>query len=100
VTSVPLVPEHRETVPEGRSFWQHRPVAWHVFERSEIVAAARFDAERSCVDVRLASGAVYRYFMVPASVFAAFVSADSPGTFFNQRLKAYRCEKVLPSERP
>jgi KTSC domain-containing protein len=47
------------------------------------------------------SGEVYRYFDVPAEEYAAFLAADSKGTYLNQQLKprGYRYQRLPPSQR-
>jgi KTSC domain len=47
------------------------------------------------------SGEVYQYFDVPAEEYAAFLAADSKGTYLNQQFKprGYRYERVPPSSK-
>jgi hypothetical protein len=47
------------------------------------------------------SGEVYQYFDVPAEDYAAFLGADSKGTYLNQQFKprGYRYQRLLSSSR-
>jgi KTSC domain len=47
------------------------------------------------------SGEVYQYFDVPAEEYAAFLAADSKGTYLNQQFKprGYRYQRLPPSQR-
>ena len=54
---------------------------------SEAIASFGYDAEKATLDVEFHSGHVYRYFMVPASVFADFEEAPSKGTFFARHIR-------------
>jgi hypothetical protein len=46
----------------------------------------------------LASGEVYRYFDVPADEYAAFMAAESKGTYLNQVFKPREYRYVVVSE--
>jgi hypothetical protein len=62
---------------------------------SSVIAAIGYDAERRLLDVEFRSGAVYRYFKVPAHTFEAFCAAPSIGEYFNAHIKdAYLWEQV------
>ena len=43
------------------------------------------------------NGAIYRYFEVPAALYAALLAADSKGTFFNRQIRpALVCVRLTP----
>lgn len=54
---------------------------------SSSIASAGYLADEQVLEVQFHSGAVYRYFRVPISVYRAFEAAESKGTFFNQTLR-------------
>jgi hypothetical protein len=63
---------------------------------STVIAAVAYSAE-AVLDIEFTSGARYRYFAVPAELFHEFLSADSKGVFFNQRIRPfYPCTKLDP----
>ena len=62
---------------------------------STVVASMQYDAERSVLTVVYVSGSVYRYFKVPAQVYAAMKISSSKGTYLNRYIKGnYAFEKV------
>lgn len=62
---------------------------------SSVVKAAGYDPERHVLEVEFPSGDVYRYVRVEPRVFHAFMTADSKGRFFNERIReAYEGERV------
>ena len=61
--------------------------------KSSTLAAVGYDAVRKLLHLEFCSGAVYRYFSVPAGVHAALLNATSKGSFFNRSIRgrfAYR----------
>jgi hypothetical protein len=61
---------------------------------STLIAAVAYSTE-AAMDVELTSGARCRYFAVPAQLFHEFLSADSKGVFFNQRIRPfYPCTRL------
>ncbi len=50
---------------------------------SSSVSSIGYSAEAKALEVEFRSGAVYRYFGVPGSVYADFLAASSKGKFFN-----------------
>jgi hypothetical protein len=46
-----------------------------------------YDARRKILEAEFATGAVYRYFNVPASVYRAMLDADSIGAYFNKHIR-------------
>ena len=52
------------------------------------------------LDILFASGKTYRYFDVPAEVYAGLLDAESKGQFFNEEIKdAYRFAEVTKRRR-
>lgn len=58
-----------------------------VVVNSSSVKSVGYDASLSTLDVEFSSGAVYRYFAVPAAVHFALMSADSVGAFVSRRIR-------------
>ena len=55
---------------------------------STSIAALGYDPDGSILEIEFRqSGQVYRYFGVPASEYAAFLSAESKGSYLNQEFK-------------
>ena len=54
---------------------------------SSSLASIGYSPTQAALEVEFKHGAVYRYLDVPASVFEAFLVAESKGTFFNQAIK-------------
>jgi hypothetical protein len=61
---------------------------------SRTVAAAGYDDPSSTMELEFVEGGVYRYFVVPRSVFDALLTADSIGRFFHEHVHG-----VYPFER-
>ena len=56
--------------------------------RSKTVASVGYIPTRRELEIRFrASGVVYRYFGVPGEEYAAFMAAESKGTYLNQVFK-------------
>ncbi len=54
-----------------------------------------YDPLTAILELEFEKGAVYRYFMVPASTFEALRGAPSIGTFVNKFIKPrFRCVRV------
>lgn len=51
---------------------------------STCVASVRHEAELATLEVEFASGAVYRYFAVPAALHAQLLGAELKGAFLNR----------------
>jgi hypothetical protein len=61
---------------------------------STVIAAVAYSSD-AALGVEFTSGARYRYFAVPAELFREFLSADSKGVFFNQRIRPfYPCKRL------
>jgi hypothetical protein len=81
-----------ERAPKARnSRMQRVPV-----ESSSIASIGYAPQERVLELEFRQSGGVYQYFGVPAEEYAAFLAADSKGTYVNQQLKprGYRYQRV------
>jgi hypothetical protein len=61
---------------------------------SRTLATAGYDDPSATMEVEFVEGRVYRYFVVPRSVFDALVGADSVGRFFQEHIR-----DVYPYER-
>src|SRR4029079_18487782 len=73
---------------EARS-GQMRPV------ESSVMTGVDYDEEAQELDILFSSGKTYRYFGVPADVYAMLLEAESKGQFFNEEIKgAYRYAQV------
>jgi hypothetical protein len=55
---------------------------------SSSIAAIGYDPEGCVLEIEFRlSGQIYRYFGVPAEDYAAFLSAESKGSYLNQKFK-------------
>jgi KTSC domain len=61
---------------------------------SRTFASAGYDDPSATMELEFVDGRVYRYFVVPRSVFDALVTADSVGQFFQEHIR-----DVYPYER-
>jgi hypothetical protein len=61
---------------------------------SRTLATAGYDDPSATMELEFVEGRVYRYFVVPRSVFDALLSADSIGRFFQENIR-----DVYPYER-
>jgi hypothetical protein len=62
---------------------------------SSMIAGVEYDDETRELDILFSSGKTYRYFDVPADVYAMLLDAESKGQFFNEEIKgAYRYAEV------
>ncbi len=61
---------------------------------SRTLATAGYDDPSATMELEFVEGRVYRYFVVPRSVFDALLSADSVGRFFQENIR-----DVYPYER-
>ena len=61
---------------------------------SRTLASAGYDDPSATMELEFVEGRVYRYFVVPRSVFDALLSADSVGRFFQEHIR-----DVYPYER-
>lgn len=62
---------------------------------SRSLAAVGYDGMSRTLEVKFVNGSVYRYFDVPAGVFAALLSAESAGRYFNASIRTrYRYTRL------
>jgi hypothetical protein len=61
---------------------------------SRLVATAGYHDASSTMELEFVDGGVYRYLVVPRSVFDALLAADSIGRFFQEHIRG-----VYPFER-
>jgi hypothetical protein len=54
---------------------------------SSSVASVGYAAEVRALEIEFRSGAVYRYFDVPAEIYGALLVAESKGAYFNRAVK-------------
>ncbi len=54
---------------------------------SSSVKSVGYDAAFSTLDIEFSSGAVYRYFAVPAAMHFALLRAESVGAFVSRRIR-------------
>lgn len=65
-----------------------------IYVDSSNVEAIGYDADAQELHVQFTSGGTYVYYEVPSSVFDAFMSAASKGSFLNREIKSvYRFTK-------
>ena len=62
---------------------------------SSMLASAGYDEDAGVLEVEFASGEVYRYFDVPADVYAGLLDAESKGKYMTiDVLPVYRYQRV------
>jgi hypothetical protein len=67
---------------------------------SSMMTGVEYDEETCQLDILFSSGKTYRYFDVPADVYAMLLNAESKGQFFNEEIKsAYRHAEVSKRRR-
>ena len=50
---------------------------------------------QATLEIVFRSGAIYRYFLVPRSIFEGLTAAESKGAYFNRHVKtAFRYERI------
>lgn len=63
--------------------------------QSTVVRSVGHDSATNVLEVEWVDGSVYRYFAVPATVYADLINASSIGAFINSRIKPkYRDQYV------
>jgi hypothetical protein len=55
--------------------------------RSSVIQAFDYEAQKRRLWITFTSGKIYVYLEVPAEVYAAFLTADSKGEFFNEEIR-------------
>jgi hypothetical protein len=69
---------------------------------SSSIASIGYASQKRLLELEFRqSGEVYQYFDVPAEEYAAFLAADSKGTYLNQQFKprGHRYQRLPPSQR-
>jgi hypothetical protein len=64
---------------------------------SSTLATVAYDEDRELLQLGFRSGAVYRYFDVPAAVHRALLSAPSKGSYFNQAIRGRFAFRLTPN---
>lgn len=65
---------------------------------SGAIAAVGYDPSTNALEIEYVSGDVYRYSMVPASVYRDLLAAPSVGAFVNREVKPhYPAREVFPA---
>ena len=63
---------------------------------SSLIASLGYSSD-AVLEIQFTTGAIYRYFTVPRSVYASFLAAQSKGLFFNRHIKprfpSQRCDE-------
>jgi hypothetical protein len=68
---------------------------------STTLASAGYDATTGLLELEFRSGALYRYFSVPASLYRDLLTADSKGRFFNRSIRdCFLTTLVAPPSAP
>jgi hypothetical protein len=62
---------------------------------STSIVSVGYEPAARTLEIEFVSGGVYRYFNVPPAIYAAFLAAESKGTFVNTVVKPrYRYARV------
>jgi lysyl-tRNA synthetase class 2 len=65
---------------------------------STAINDVEYEPDRECLTVTFVTGRIYEYFDVPPDEAAAFQSASSKGTYFNQHIRdRYRFHEITAS---
>jgi KTSC domain-containing protein len=56
---------------------------------SSVIAEVGYDRASRVLEVKLTSGAIYRYLGVPARDFLGLLAAPSAGQYYNERIKPH-----------
>ena len=54
---------------------------------SSVIRQVRYDANRKILEMTLIDHRRYRYFYVPEPIFMGLMATNSPGRFYNNRIK-------------
>jgi KTSC domain len=54
---------------------------------SSMMTSVDYDERNHELDITFISGKTYRYFEIPADIYAGLLDADSKGEFFNEHIK-------------
>jgi hypothetical protein len=62
---------------------------------SSAIRSVGYDFRRATLDIEFVHGGLYRYFDVPASLYDAFMQAESKGQFFHAEIRdRFRFERL------
>ena len=62
---------------------------------SSSIQSVGYDSDRHVLEVEFENGSVYHYFLVPRSIHAGLMAAESKGRFLNAKIKdVYRSERL------
>ncbi len=66
---------------------------------SPLLARVSYQAEKSVLDLEFReSGSTYRYFNVPADIYARLLNAESTGSCFNSHIRSrFPYQRLLPT---
>jgi len=68
---------------------------------STSLQAARYQQERSVLELKFCDGAIYHYAPVPQPTFEEFLRAESKGRYFNLYIrKNFAWERTRPANQP
>jgi hypothetical protein len=67
---------------------------------STSIASIGFHAELQVLEIEFRSGALYRYFAVPPSIFEGLQKAESKGRYFGQSIRGHFEFHRLPDVKP
>jgi hypothetical protein len=67
--------------------------------QSSLLASVNYQAETSALDLKFRQrGITYRYFNVPADIYAHLLNAESKGSCFNRQIRGrFRYQRLPPS---
>lgn len=67
---------------------------------SSLITRVSYDDETGVLAIAFASGRSYAYTDVPEAIYRELCNADSPGRFYNERVKGgFACREVSPRRR-
>jgi KTSC domain len=67
---------------------------------SSLLASVAYDADHCILQLEFHSGAVYRYFDVPLSIYQQLMAADSKGSYFNHSIRGCFLHKFVLKAEP
>jgi hypothetical protein len=64
-----------------------RPQTMPIPVQSSLIASIGYSV-RATLDLEFRSGALYRYFAVPHTIFQELIAAESKGAYFNRNIRS------------
>ena len=63
---------------------------------SSVIRSAGYNSLTSTLEIEFVSGAVYQYSDLPAEVYAALISSESKGSYFDTYVRSgpYNCRRI------